>query len=527
MMRQPVKTRRPHQQEIVDLLSRIAPVKGWNTRDSKASMELGYALYLDNWWPTPREVQLRKGATDWTTGITGFVKTLMTWNSTSGTSRLFGATDAGIFNCTASGAVGAAITAITNGKCQWVDYTTTGGSFLFVVNGTDSIRYYDGAAVTITALYPITGGGNLTTANIANISVFKRALFFIEKDSMSFFYFPIDTIAGTVSRYPLGALFSKGGYLMAHGTWTVDGGEGQDDYSAFVTSKGQVAIYKGTDPASAATWGLQGVYDLGEPIGRKCFQKYGGDLLLICRSGVFPLGKALQSATVNVKSAISDTINTAFNSAASLYGANYGWQVSILPEESLLLVNIPTTEFSAAQQYAMNTVTGAWARFTDWNAACFEVLNNQLYMGLNGKVAKAWYGLNDFNSIINCYAKPAFDYFRPRGRQKHMKLVRPILTIQGAVSVDLALDVDFEDGTTYGASSFAPSAVTDNFDTALWVADGGSGAVWVGDAVPTLDWETLDNRPFLCAAPRLRVRAKDATVAWAATDFVLEAGGIL
>jgi hypothetical protein len=127
----------------------------------------------------------------------------------------------------------------------------------------------------------------------------------------------------------------------------------------------------------------------------------------------------------------------------------------MIPQESLLVVNIPTAEFTSSQQYAMNTVTGAWARFTGWDGACLEVMNNEMYLGMNGKVAKVWNGYNDFGSIISCYVKPAFDYLKPRGRQKHMKLVRPILTIQGSVGVDVELDVDFEDGNTYGSASFA------------------------------------------------------------------------
>jgi hypothetical protein len=175
----------------------------------------------------------------------------------------------------------------------------------------------------------------------------------------------------------------------------------------------------------------------------------------------------------------------------------------------------------------MNTETGAWARFVNWDAACFEILDNQVYMGMAGKVAKAWYGTADFDGVISCYAKPAFDYLRPAGRQKLMKLVRPTLAIAGRASVDIELDTDFQDGTSYGASSFPVSTGTSNFDTANWVADGGTGAVWAGDAIPNANWRTLAGAAFLCAAPRLRVLAQNCTVSWSSTDFVYEVGGIM
>jgi hypothetical protein len=107
---------------------------------------------------------------------------------------------------------------ITSGKLQYVNYTTTGGSFLFYVNGVDDLRSYNGAAVTTVANFPITGGGTLNTNQIINISIFKHKLFFIEKASMNFYYLPVDSIGGNVGKVPMGALFTKGGYLMAHGT---------------------------------------------------------------------------------------------------------------------------------------------------------------------------------------------------------------------------------------------------------------------------------------------------------------------
>ena len=41
---------------------------------------------------------------------------------------------------------------------------------------------------------------------------------------------------------------SKGGYVNAIGTWTVDTKQSVDEYLAFITSAGQVFVYQGTDP---------------------------------------------------------------------------------------------------------------------------------------------------------------------------------------------------------------------------------------------------------------------------------------
>jgi hypothetical protein len=173
----------------------------------------------------------------------------------------------------------------------------------------------------------------------------------------------------------------------------------------------------------------------------------------------------------------------------------------------------------------MNTINKSWFRITDWDAFCFDILDNQIYMGMSTKVAKAWIGFSDFGGIITAYAKPAFDYLG-FPMTKHVKMIRPVLKIQGQVSIDVAFDTDFANGSTHGPTLFSPSGGA-LFDTATWVATGGSGAVWAGDPLLQLSWVSVAANPCFCAAPRLRVLANNATVGWSATDYLIERGGVL
>lgn len=525
MLRQPQKSKRVARGEIDAAQTLIAPIKGWNARDPEGNMAEGYALFLDNWWPMPTDVQLRKGASDHVTSIGGGtapVKSLAVWNARTGVirHRLFACTDAGIYDATLPGSAPAIATALTDGKVISVNFGTTGGSYLFCVNGTDSMKMYDGTSWTTVASFSIVGGGTLNTSDIAHVAVFKRSLFFIKRDTMEFYYLPIDSIAGSVSRFPLGALAGKGGSLMAMATWTIDGGQGVDDYAVWATSEGQLIVYKGTDPSSSSTWGLQGVYDLATPMGRKCFLKYGGDLLYISRDGAFPLSKALQSTTMQATIAITDTISSAFTASASVYGSNYGWQGITSYSDQILIFNVPTTEFSYSMQFAMNTKTGAWCRLLDWHAFCWEFMDNQLYMGMVGKVAKAWTGTSDFGSPITCYAKTAFSYLGSRTREKHVRLIRPNFKINGSVAVNVALDMDYRAGMDYGPAVFN-AASGSMWGTALW-----GTAVWSSQGAVKLDWITTATSEGYCAAVRLRVSSQGATVGWSATDLVYETGAI-
>lgn len=519
-MRFPLRSKRPARQEILNSDAWPAPVLGWNTRDSQAQMDRRYAIYMENWWPTAKTVQIRKGALDHATGLgIAPIKTLLTWNGLTG-SKLFACTDSGIYDTTSAGAIGAPVKAITNGRVEAINFRGTGGSFLVCVNGTDELTYYNGTTWATVASFVISGGGTLLTTDISNIFSFKRGLFFIKKNSMSFFHLPIDQILGTVSEYPLGAIFTKGGYLVAQATWTVDGGAGVDDLAVFVTSEGQLAIYKGTDPSNSATWALVGVYDLARPLGNRCFCKYGGDLLYLSYLGCESLSKFLQSTKVDLKSSVTSTIAEAFTDAASNYGTNYGWEFCVSPNENILLVNVPTNEYSTSVQYVMNTNTGAWCKFTGWDCFTWTLFENTMYGGMRGKVGKFWQDGGDFGGLIQCYVKQAPTYLSPRARMKQIRMVQPILKIGGRVAVDAAIDNDFDELDNYNQATYTTVA-NSRFDSARY-----DTAVWGQVAIPKVDWLTVADDMGYAKALRLRVLASDATVEWSATNVLYEAGAL-
>jgi hypothetical protein len=49
-----------------------------------------------------------------------------------------------------------------------------------------------------------------------------------------------------------------------------------------------------------------------------------------------------------------------------------------------VIVNVPTLAGQTSYQYVMNTITGAWCRFTGWNAQCWALFNDKLFFGAPG-----------------------------------------------------------------------------------------------------------------------------------------------
>lgn len=503
---------------ISSIQSRQSPVKGWNARDPIAAMKPGDAIILDDMFPTPADVMLRKGIASHVTGVGAQVESLMPYNKPSGTQTLFCAADGSIYDATSAGAVGAAVqSGLTNSRWQHINYTNSSGdSYLCCFNGADSPRYWNGTAwITITgASTPAITG--LTTSDIIGAAVHMRRMWLVQKNTLKAWYLPVDAVGGAATALDLSGIAKRGGYLMAIESWTIDAGAGMDDHWVAITSEGEVIVYAGTDPSSANTWAIKGVWYIGAPIGRRCMMKFAGDLLLILKNGVLPLSKALLSASVDRSIALTNKIEQAMNDAAISYSGYFGWQLTNYPAANMLLLNVPVSEGSGQHQYVMNTITGAWCRFTGFEANCFEVFNNELYCGGDGVVSKAWSTFADNGVNITGIAETAFDYF-DKQTKKSFKMVRPILSTNGTPAVSVGIDIDYEDADRVTTSTY--SGITAGlWGIALW----GIG-LW-GSGLQTLrNWIGV-SEVGLCAATHIHINAGGLEVRWQATDYLYESG---
>lgn len=493
-----------------------APIGGWNARDALADMAPGDAVILDNLVPMTTQVSLRSGSVDHVTGITGEIETLAVYNRANGSSQMFAAAGANIYDVTAAGAVGAAVqTGLSNARFQTTNFATTGGKFLWMVNGADSPRLWDGATwttVTGVSTPAITG---VTTSNLVHVNVFQRRLWFTERDSFRVWYLPVDTNGGAASSFDLSPLFGQGGYLMGMGTWTIDSGSGMDDHAVFISSEGEIAVYQGTDPTDATKWGLVGVYTVGQPIGRRCFTSYASDLLLITKDGVLPMSKALASSRVSTGISITDKIQSATTQATSVYGTNYGWETTIYPEENLLILNVPVT--GGSQQFVMYTINNSWCRFTGWSATTFARMGSSLYFGTNGKVCRAWTGTNDSGVSINFEALTSFQYHSGMVFKQYT-LARPILaTDNPALGILLGLNVDFDMTAPVGVPSFAPVS------TAVWDLSTWDSGLWAGDLTIQKGWQAVGGVGY-CAALHIVGNTPSSQLRWQSTDYIYKTG---
>lgn len=462
-----------------------APVEGWDAVSPLAAMKPTRAIVLDNWFPQPGYVEVRKGSASHGTGLgsADAVETLMSYHGvTMASDKMFGVADGEIYDCTSSGAASSEVSGLANSRFQYVNYTTSANvAYLFIVNGADNPRTYDGSSWATPTINVI------TEADIINVNVYKKRIWGVLKDSLDACFLPADAVAGDGTKFPLGSVFQKGGYLMAMATWTLDSGEGPDDYAVFITSKGEVAVYGGIDPTDATDFTLKGIFHLAPPIGRRCFCKLGADLAVVTIAGVLPLSKTIGvDRTQQEANAYTLRINKAMNTSAASYGTNFGWELTAFPKGTMAILNVPIAENSIAYQYVMNTLTGAWCRFIGWDANCFCVFQDNLYYGgSDSTVYRAWIGGKDGSAAIDAVGQTAYNYFGQIGIGKRFTACQPLITTDQGDNPAVGLSTDYKDNATLSTPT-AATVVSALYDEALYDTD-----VYAEDTRSSSDWTTI------------------------------------
>jgi hypothetical protein len=283
---------------------------------------------------------------------------------------------------------------------------------------------------------------------------------------------------------------------------------------------GEVVVWRGTDPSSAATWALAGVWSIGAPFSSRCMQKWAGDMLILTYDGLYPLSSALQSSRVNPRVALTDKIYSAISQATSEYDANFGWDIEYFAKANMLIINIPVMEGSQQQQFCMNTITKSWCNFTGVNANCWAIWNDNPFFGGDGFVGKFWDAFSDNDTNVVGNAQQAFSYFKMRGQNKRWTMIRPTLRTNGVPTALAILNVDFNNADATGQLSFSP------ITAGLWGSGTWGTSVWGSGLNVSNQWQGVNGLGY-CAGIRLKVAARGIETHWTSTDYVMEPGWTL
>ncbi len=175
------------------------------------------------------------------------------------------------------------------------------------------------------------------------------------------------------------------------------------------------------------------------------------------------------------------------NDAARNYMGNFGWQIISYPRGTMALMNVPIVENQTSYQFVMNTITGAWARFTGINANAWETMNDNIYFGDNGGQVCQWdTGSGDGSNSITARVETAFNYFGSRGIQKKFNMIRPIITTDGSVTPGVGINVDYGTGGDVSIPNTV-SAVGGIWDSGVW-----DTSTWGQEGATVANWTSVD-----------------------------------
>jgi len=314
--------------------------------------------------------------------------------------------------------------------------------------------------------------GDLTSADMSFVWAYKNRLYFAQKNTMTAWYATdVDSIGGDADFFPLAGVFGRGGSLLFGSAWSLDGtaDAGLSEQCVFVSSEGEVAVYSGTDPSEAATWSKVGTYRIGRPLGNRAHFRGGGDLAIATSVGLVPLSKAVSLDVTSLAVAtVSYRIADAWTDALTFRGYQE-WQCEVWPEQKMAIVCPPQMEGGADPvMFVSNTETGAWARFTNWQAYCTEVFQGVLYFGSdNGQVFIGNVAGNDDGDVYTGKVVPLFQDMGSPSSLKIGTVSRAVTRANGDVNGVVSVQSDFEEELP--AAPDATAIVGDNnWGTALW-----------------------------------------------------------
>ena len=493
-----------------------APVGGLNTRDSLNLMPPTDAVRLDNWNPGITALSVREGYQPLASGFAAEpVGTLAAYQAGT-VHKLLGAAGGGLYEVSEAPAALAA----GFGGDRWQSVNFNGRMGL--VNGTDAPQTFDGSAVAAMTV----SGEDLAPARLLGIMTHRSRTYFFERDSQDFWYSETNALGGRLTRFPLSRVGQFGGNLVCMGSWNVEGGSDAwggggigEDLAVFCMSSGDIVVYRGDDPGS--DWNLVGVFRAGAPVGVRCAARRGSDLLVLTSEGLISIARLVSEGSLTPNGVVSDKIRPTLAEAVGRHGGNTGWQVTVHSRGGRTIVNVPLGA-GRFEQYAMDTQTGAWARWTGIDSHAWGVFGENAHFGAAAGTVNRITGTTDSGAAIAGDVQTAFNAFGRRDLLKRCICLRPVLRGKSEARIGLSAVADFRDAAAPpAAAGFGPAG--EGWETAGTAWEAWNRIVWGGGEEGTIaEWRAADGLGYTLGA-RLTSSTTD-DLEWETLTFQLETG---
>lgn len=465
-------------------------VKGVNALDPLINMSPEDCFYTYNLMPAEYGMTLRKGYREWAKNIGDThteVRSVVPFEGRdAGNNKLFAVTADGIWDCTSADEIAPtrvvvfADTTLDAGFVTWTEMTLDNDEQkLFVADARNGLHMYD--EDTNTWSVPAISGTGIAAADVAFVILHKQRLWLIQRGEADAYYGPVDAIAGSFTKFTFGSKFKYGGELLLLANWTLDGGDGVDDYLVGVSRGGDVLTYRGSDP-SQPDWSLTGSFFIGQmPNSRRVASGYGGQLFLLSTYGIASLQDLVQGVDFIADGrSPSVKINRILRVQVKERKDFYGWQMTVSPSDGFLQILQPWEFLNDSTQYTQNLLTQGWGFWRDVPAICADTWQGQYYIGGPDGVLYAYDGTVDNTLIgdppiagnaIEFSTLTSFQSIGEHGQFMRVDFCRTVYLSAGVPNVNTKTIYDYNilgQADAASGSSVGPSGV---WDTGIWETD--------------------------------------------------------
>ena len=380
-----------------------APTRGIVLDENETYMKPGATVVMDNWKPTLKGVSLRGGCEEWLQlPETTPVISAFNYASSSINHQMFACNATKVYNVTTVPAVQVA-SGHTSGNYAAAQMANASDDWLIAVNdaGNPPLRYNGTAWEVMDAAYVPAGGlpskitGPAGSAvengqNLVYICKYRGRFFFIELNSMNAWYLPLNAVGGALLQIPLSGAFTKGGKLLFCTAWSIDAGDGIDDKLIFMSDLGEIVVFTGGDPSSAANWKQEGRFDMSPPLGMNAHLMVGGEVLVATVDGILPVSGAIRKTRAELElSAVTHTIRPMWREEV-VDKREHNWSMCKWDEYGAIFCTLPGGAPGKYRCLAVNAATSAWTRFTGWDVMCWLRLNENMFFGTqDGRIMQA------------------------------------------------------------------------------------------------------------------------------------------
>jgi hypothetical protein len=517
-----------------------APSLGINAVDNLALMSPAEAVYLYNLVSARYGVKVRTGYRMFAEGVDASgVLTLFPYVGSDDTkNKLFAIGQTGIYDITLGGAGpwtpvhSFSVNSFPAGYGQWTNFVNSAGNhFGLYCDEQNGYHVYEEATDTWTQVTQGSGGNEISGVDpntFASVVPFKSRLWFVERGTANAWYLDAGALYGTATLFNFGSRFKHGGTLVNLFNWTVDGGEGIDDYLIAVSSSGDVVVFKGTDPDDADSWFQHGSWYIGPvPAGRRVGGSFGGEVYLLSQYGLLPMSKLISGTLTQQQDVyLSKKITPLVNEQMRASRTALGWEIKLVPAEQQLIVSTPKRAGFPHQQFIQSLNNDAWSIFRSIPYFTGDVFGGAFYIGAEDGNVYVYAGsvdnadLNGENGVsIEWSGLQTFQDFGEPGRNHRVQFIRPVFLGSSSPSYQVEARYDYNLTDTFGLDSSGTTSGS-LWDDAIW-----DGAVWTGEYVVVDDTRGASG---LGRAVAVGISGRSTTdITLVRYDVMMDGGGIL